>query len=347
MSIIGNNMGFCETLEVEFKEFTIKKDPIIYYSEEELKKIVTSGIIEPDKFNIMISDNINHFFKYYIPKYLSVFGNSQLDNASLYIGVNDFGEITGIPFFGEITPEYLHSYLDNIKSFISFNEIDNKDVDELFSNVTFEVVKLEKNIDFLDNSVENIISDFEEKKKKYEDTYRLNLFERVKWMHKMEYYLTKIQDYATIPEYRKEVSDYILKNNSENDPEIFKLSELLLSDTVIIVGDGNEIRNRKDNVYDIVHWITRFKDCMIDVMRELKPPRIQYCNFSQNIYAIQFSLLSSLRYKFISKNDNIDYYLVKINFPTKFPRKIYFRNNEYDNWNFRIRAIVNGDPGCI
>jgi hypothetical protein len=141
MSIIGNNIGFGETLEVELKEFTLKKDPMMYYTEEEVRDMIITGNIDPDKFNIMISDNICHFFKYYIPKYLSVFGNSNIDSATLYMGVNDFGEITGVPFFGEITPEYLESYLDCIKTFISFNAIDNTNVDELFSQVKFEVIK--------------------------------------------------------------------------------------------------------------------------------------------------------------------------------------------------------------
>jgi hypothetical protein len=347
MSIIGNNIGFGETLEVELKEFTLKKDPMMYYSEEEVRDIINTGYIEPDKFNIMITDNILHFFKYYIPKYLSVFGNSNIDTATLYMGVNDFGEITGVPFFGEITSEYLESYLDCIKSSISFNAIDNKDTDELLSNIKFEVIKLDKNLDFLDNSIEDIIRDFEDKKKKYEAEYRSNLFDRIKWMQKMEYYITRIQDYASLTHYRKEVSDYIIENNNTSDNNLQKISNLLLSNEHISVGDGNEIRIRRDNIYDVVHWITKYKDFKIDTLKENKPIKIQYCNFSQNIYNNQFSLLSNLRYKFISTNKNIDYYLIKIKFPTKFSKRIYFRNNEYDNWNTRTRAIVNGAPGCI
>jgi hypothetical protein len=347
MSIIGNNIGFGETLEVELKEFTLKKDPMMYYSEEEVKNIITTGIIEPDKFNIMISDNICHFFKYYIPRYLSVFGNSNLDSATLYMGVNDFGEITGVPFFGKITEDYLNSYLDCIKTFISFNAKDNENIEDLLSMVNFEVIKLEKNTDFLDNSIDNIIAEFEDKKKKYEIDYKSNLYDRIKWMQKMEYYITRIQDYATFPHYRKEVSDFILRNNKDCDSELKKLSDLFLSKEVILVGNGDEIRMRRENIYDVVHWITKYKDFMIDTLKENKPAKIQYCNFSQNIYNNQFCLLSNLRFKFIERNKDIDYYLIKINFPTKFPKKIYFRNNEFDNWNTRIRTIVNGAPGCI
>lgn len=348
MSIIGDNIGSTETLEVEYKEFTIKKDPIIYYSEEEITDMITTGIIEPEKFNIMINDNICHFFKYYIPKYLSAFGNSDLNNAILYMGVNDFGEITGIPFFGQITQNDLQNNLDHIKNFISLNGIDINGTTELFTQVTFEIIKLEKDTELLDNNIENIISDFEDKKKKYEIEYRSKIDKRKKWMKQMEYYLAKIQDYATIPKYRKEVSNYILKNNTNYDPKLNKISELLLSDEIIFVKDGHEIRSRKENIYDVIHWITKYKDHMIDIVKELRPSKIQYCNFSQNIYVNQFSLLSGLRYKFIERNKDIDYYLIKIIFPTKFPKKIYFRNNEYkNNWSTRIRTIVNGDPGCI
>lgn len=353
MLYIGNNIGFRENLKIEFKLFTLKRDPIIYYSEEEIKEIVITGIIDPDKFNLMISDNICHFFKYYIPKYLSVFGNSDLDNATLYMGVNDFGEFTGVPFFSEITPNYLKSFLDCIKPFISFNNTDNteleelKELEEFLSLVSFEVIKLETNTLFLDDTIKDILDNFKNKKNKYEIEYRNNLLERMKWMEKVEYHIVRIQDYATYPRFRKEISNYVLQNNTNNDPELYKISELLLSDELIDVGDGDVIRSRKDNLHDVIYWITKYKDHMTDILRDQKPIKIPFYNFSQNIYSNQFSLLSNLRYRFIENNKNINYFLIKINFPTRYSKKIYFRNNDYDIWNIRIRAIVNGGPGCL
>ena len=253
MLYIGNNIGFREDLTKEFKLFTIKKDPLVYYSDEEIRDIITNGIIKPDKFNLMITDNICHFFKYYVPKYLSAFGNSELDYATLYMGINDFGELTGVPFFSDITPKYLQSYLECIKTNISFDVFedikDNKDinVDELLSKVSFEVIKLEKNMLFLDDSITDIIRDFKEKKNKYETEYRINLQERVKWMEKIEYHIVRIQDYADFAHYRKEISDYVLQNDPNHDPEYQKIRDLLLSDELIDVGDGDVIRSRKDN----------------------------------------------------------------------------------------------------
>ena len=353
MLYIGNNIGFHEDLNKEFKLFTIKKDPLVYYSDEEIRAIITNGILKPDKFNLMITDNICHFFKYYVPKYLSAFGNSDLDYATLYMGINDFGEITGVPFFSDITPKYLQSYLECIKTNISFDVFedikDNKhiNVDDLLSKVSFEVIKLEKNMLFLDDSITEIINDFKEKKNKYDTEYRINLMERVKWMEKIEYHIVRIQDYADFAHYRKEISDYVLQNDPNHDPEYQKIRDLLLSDVLIDVGDGDVIRSRKDNHHDVIYWITKYKDYKMNILRDEKPVRIPYYNFSENIYSNQFSLLSNLRYKFIEKNENINYFLIKINFPTRFPKKIYFRNNDYDSWNIRTRTTVNGEPGCL
>jgi len=46
-------------------------------------------------------------------------------------------------------------------------------------------------------------------------------------------------------------------------------------------------------------------------------------------------------------NASFHLFLIKINFPTRFPRKVYYRNNDYDSWNIRTRTIVNGEPGCL
>jgi len=345
MAILGDNIGFRETLEIELKEFMLKLDPNMYFDEKEIYNIITTGNLSNyiDRFNSMILDNLNHYFKYYIPRYISIFGTSQIKNAELYIGISDIGEITGIPFFGNLPKWYIESFLSSIKPFILIDD-HSISVDEIISQIEIELINVDKDISYLDDSIEAIIADFIEKKNKYEKEYFENLTLRRKWKEEMDYYTTKIGDYFTKREYRDGVAEFIKKDTEAEKYKHF--IELLESDKEIEIDDFSNISIRKLNKNDIVHWITEFKDKMVDKIKDRKPNKIPYFNFSYNIYSTQLSLLSNLRYKFCNNNKNLNYYLIKIKIPTKVSEHIYFKTNESDSWLQRTRAIINGSPGC-
>ena len=345
--ILGDNIGFRETLEIELKEFMLKLDPLIYFDDREIYNIITTGNLQSlnyiERFNSMILDNINHYFKYYIPRYISVFGTSDINNAELYIGISDLGEITGIPFFGNLPKWYIDTFLSSIKPFIL---IDDKNiiVDDVLSKIGIEIIPVSKDISYLDNSIETIIQDFIDKKNKYEKEYFDNLTLRRKWKEEIDYYTTKIRDYFNKKEYRTAVAEFIKKDKEAEKYE--HIIELLESDKVIDIGDYGEISFRKLNKNDVVHWITEFKDKMVESIKDKKPAKINYINFSYNIYSTQFSVLSNMRYKFCNSNENLNYYLIKIKLPTKVSDRIYFKTSDSDSWMQRTRAFINGSPGC-
>jgi hypothetical protein len=291
----------------------------------------------------MILDNINHYFKYYIPRYISVFGTSDIKKAELYIGISDIGEITGIPFFGNLPKWYVDSFLSSIKPFILIDD-HAITVDDVISQLEIEIVKLKKDISYLDDSIEPIITDFIDKKNKYEKEYFENLSMRRKWKEEMDYYTTKIGDYFTKREYRIAVSEFIKKNS---EAEKYKnIIDLLESDQVIEIDDLSDISIRKLNKNDVIHWITEFKDKMVDIIKDKKPQKIPYFNFSYNIYSTQFTVLSNNRYRFCNNNKKLNYYLIKIRIPTNISKHIYFKTNDSDSWMQRTRANINGSPGC-
>jgi hypothetical protein len=336
--ILGDSIGFTETLEIEFKEFMLKIDPKLYYSTEEIHQIVNSNIINQTKFNSMICDNIYHYFKYYIPKYLSVFGNSKLESAELYFGINDYGEITGIPFFGDLSL----SNTDLLSSVLPFIKIDNIDISKFISKISIEIINIKKDITFLDDNVSNIIDEFNLKKKNYETEYFHNLAERNKWKEQVDYYMTSIRDYMVKPCYRKEVADYV-KLSSDMHAHVISLLE---SDELIEFTDYNDIDTRKLNQDDVMYWITEFKQNTIQKLRLVRPQRIPYMCFSQNIYSSQLSLLSNLRYRFCN-NPDINFYMIRITIPTDIVGSVYYKLESNDTWYQRTRTFVNGLPGCI
>lgn len=335
---LGDNIGFHESLEEELKEFILKVDPIKYFDENDIRTIINTGKVDPDRFNLMIIDNINHYFKYYLPKYISCFGNSDLSHGNLYIGVNDLGEITGIPFFGNLTNAFVDSFLEVVKPFISDQSI--------ISKLKFEIIKVKIDDYYIDDNLTGIIDDFNLKKSKFEEDYNKNLLERRTWKEKMDYYTTRVSEFANRREFRDRVIDFT-KKSPEFNSEYNHIIELLESSVEIPVGDGSEIAQRKLNKHDVIYWVTECKDTTIEKLKKERPYRIPYVSFSESVYVTQFALLANMRKRFLNNNDNLHYYLIKINFPTKNESKIYFRNYDDENWIIRTRAIVNDSPGCL
>ena len=96
---LGYHNNQNETIDTEYKEFCIKNNIFNFYSSDEIEKIIYTGIIDNHTtFNELIISNLQLYFDLYIPKYASSFCNTDVKNGSLHIGINDFGEITGIPF---------------------------------------------------------------------------------------------------------------------------------------------------------------------------------------------------------------------------------------------------------
>ena len=156
----------------------------------------------------------------------------------------------------------------------------------------------------------------------------------------------RIYDLANKPEYKTLVIEFI-KSSPYFSEEYNHVIELLESSEEIPVGDGAEISQRKLNKHDVIHWITEFKDISVDKLKSERPYRISYSSYTDSIYMTQFSLLTNMRKRFLNNNDNLHYYLIKINFPTNYESKLFFRNYGEDNWITRTRAIVNNSPGCI
>ena len=91
---LGSYYPYKETKILEFKEYCFKLAPSLEFSKEQIINYVKGNWdLELDKFN---NQNIKIYFDYYVPKYLSCFGNSKI-NGKLIIGIDDNEEVTCIP----------------------------------------------------------------------------------------------------------------------------------------------------------------------------------------------------------------------------------------------------------
>ena len=144
--------------------------------------------------------------------------------------------------------------------------------------------------------------------------------------------------------YRPELIEYI-EAHENNKISYEHLKHKLQSHEQFGIFTGIEIGIKKEDPNDIYYWVTRFKDDKINYYKTLKPSKIGITLKKGNIYEKQMLLLHNLRLRFINVNPLINYYVIKINFPTNIGKTYY--KNITGKWQQRQRDIINGEPGCI
>jgi hypothetical protein len=349
---LGSHIGFEESLYNEFKEMSLKLDAMSFYDSDEIKSIVMTGKID-ENFNDLIIHNINHYFKFYLPKYISAFGNLQNDSddedkdkeytaeGNLYIGINDMGEITGFPFNGEIDENIINELKDSIKVFIHTNEMY-----ELFSKIKVDVIKLKINEDYLDDPIAEIIEESLEKYKFAKKLYLNFVREQIKWIESMDYYNVRMSQYITDPIYRKKIASFIREKTT--NPQYLLIADQLETNHKFKILTGYEIGEQKSDMNNVYHWITEYKDISIDLIKLNKPKRPYMNSRIDEVYQNQLQFLTNLRLRFIKANSGINYYYLKISLPTNHKHNISYSSLKAGATLYsKVRMLVDGSPCCL
>ena len=339
--ILGDYIGFDESKLIEFKEFILKIDPLSFTEIDDIKEMITSGKVV-DNFNDIIINNLNHYFKFYLPKYISAFGNLKTDTefGNIYIGVNDFGEITGIPFTGEFDLEIINGIKDIIKIFL-----DTKNIDTIFSKIQFEVIKVSNNTDMLNDPIESILKEHNNKYRDAKNAYIDYIHLHREWISKIDHFTIKLSTYLTEPSYRHEVAEYI--RSKTDNKEYLKIADQLDSTYQFEFLTGIEVSEQKNDKLNVYHWVTNFKDEYIDNIKLQRPIRMGNIQINcDEVYEHQFQYLTNLRKRFI-ENNNINYYIIKISIPTNSNEIIGFTNIGSSKVIYKTRHVIDGIPCCI
>lgn len=325
-----------ETNSIEYKMFTIH-DCDDYFEEDEIKTICYGNITKFILFNTMILNNLEYYCFKYIPKYLSIFGNSNLPFGKLLFGIDDFGEITGIPYLGSI--ESLHNVIDNcLRNIGVYIKSENKDV--LIEQIKYNIKKLDTSNYYEDVSISEKIDAWEKKVKTINDNWNIYLNEKTKWLNKITKANTNLNNYANDPSLRSIVLDYV----KQNSPDSISIVNLLSSDEIIEIDYVNIEHNIKDRT-KLEHWIGRAKDNYIELIEKQRPPKQSY-PYLTNIYKKELNLLTNLRKNLLDHNE-ISYYIIEIIFPTKSKNKVLYRLKNSPCWYYKERCMIDDSPGCI
>lgn len=311
-----------ESLEVEFKEFCLNNVSI---KSEQIHEIVTNGKIHNKiQFNQDIYKNIKEYFYKYVPKYTSAFVNANI-SGDLIIGVNDYGEITGIPFFGSKIE--LENYINqiNINKLIKGDDF----------NIEITVQKLNVTFNYINNSSDKLLKEYYKNIKIKEFAIKKYKIDRLKWVNNMDEYTCKLSILLQNKKY--DFEEYLKKWAPDQLGYVVKENEM------------HHISHLKIDKLHYIYWLMLFKDENLTRIKSMKPeidqiPRVT--NGPKYLY----KHLTNLRYKLINKNKDLNYFIINVKIiPNKCQtnkQPILYYDLDKQAWIKKIRKLHKDGPNC-
>ena len=319
----GDFMG-PETTSLEYKLFTFFPKGINLDSNDVkyAENLVYSG---EWIFNNSVIDNLVFYLDYYLPKYTSAYlnSNSEVSNGELIIGISDEGIVYGIPFQGKLDNHDNSKFIDNkIRDIIRKNIKFEEESIDIYQFLEWDIIEVDKsNINESTNeSLISKIKEYENQMKDYNrDMKKFKLKKKV-WYDLIMRYNDKLHNMLNDVEKRKEVINYIGKNDPKLQNKYLSCNELIIklkSDYKFSSITNEEIIKYKNNKDSIWYWVTRWKDNMIDFIKEIKPNTPT--TISSNLYpsSILTSVVDMIP-RWVDK-DNVNLYILKFKF--KKPKK--------------------------
>lgn len=341
---IGQRLHEQESLHHEYKEFCLKSGVQNHYDTKQLKQIITTGIL-PENFNDIIEKNIKQYFNYYIPKYASAYSNcSDIKEGYLSIGINDYGEITGIPYIGEIDKKLIDIWfkdaIKNIRGVDSCQLIKRSFVKNM--KVSLLCLQMDNASIMLDDVSQDILENLRIERMAYDAKYIKYLDQREIWLNNLSEYICNIN--AIVTSKKLEIIAFV-RNNT---PSQFRSNILTrLMDPTPITSD--DLEKGRNNIDHFMYWVFQFKDSTINKLMTSKPRPPNIPKIFNAPIALM-SQLSDLRLKFIKNNLGIKYYLLCIKFPgnTMSEHYLEYFHPTKQRWETRKRTINSlNEPCCI
>jgi hypothetical protein len=296
--ILGNVRKYGERINIEYKEFCFKTNLFDVYKKKDLRVMIQSGKVLND-FNDLIKKNIKKYIQSYVPRYASSFHNCKLNNEyKLYIGINDYNEVTGIPYNGNL--KKYNSHLQDHVNYILNSRVD----DKCCVSVSCEIKEVLIDEDILDDEyLESILGSYEEKKEQYDKEYSKYIIDKRKWILDIYKYKGKLQEVINNDEIKLEFVKYLEeKNLLKCFKEVFLKNHEIPSDSIKYV---------KKSPTEMVHWLIKFKDEKVKSLLDVKPKE----PFIPKILNIEYCLLtklSCLRKRFVK--NGVRYYTILLRF---------------------------------
>lgn len=312
-------------------------------------------------FNKSVILTIKNYLNIYLPKYICSYINpiSNLAKGYIYIGVNDNGIVSGIPFLGFISKKFISHQIDKIfNKSLKFQNNNIKKKVRTFLSV--EIISVDKNINMnIDDYEKNLIHRnylLESEKIKFEH----NIYKKKKkiWNDLFDTNLLKLSDIINDPDTRKIIWSYIkVKSNYSKKYFHNKYSHLekycdvdnywnlmakINSQYKFEQLKPGEIIDVKDDYLNIYHWITLWKDSKISTLKYIKP-KMPKKNIDNNYPIFLLSRSTKMIPYWLKKNSSLNLFVIKISFDIKNQYTIEYKDIE-NKWKKSYRTIKDGEP---
>ena len=383
--VLGNYVDFEENLQNEFKEFYLKLDISGFLTFEEIKHMVLTGELCRG-FNEIIFCNLKQYINTYLPKYVSAFTNTEeISEGHFYIGINDFGEITGIPFLGELDESVIRSFLEHTKPFLSTSSGDIA-IDSILDSIKIEIIKVESNMLLLEDDTKNELAEYNYKKNEFRRLYKDYILKHTSWVEEMLSYASKLVEYVTDFKLRIAIADFIIQSEDYklidvngfiiataidgsklevkcDKSDLDLIVEILQSNETIPVYDSIRLSEIKLEPKNVLYWVMIYKDYMTQIIRQRRPVKpYDYIYNEEMFYNNMLRCISKMRYKFLKNHDSQDspvftklknqislnYYIIKFIIPGNNPNEVFYSNmNSEQIWIKKVRGYIGDNVGCI
>jgi len=328
---LGIRVDHKESLENEFKEFCIKVNLQDYFSDEEMSHIVKSGEIT-SKFNSMVLDNLQSYFNSYVPKYSSAFSNSNIDNGKLHIGINDYGEVTGIPFLGNLCKNDIIGMIKQTESKYCTSPLD----------INIKIKKLKINTSLINDPVDEYIQMAKKKNDLYRMVNEAYYSQREKWIHEVLKYSVKLSAIIKNSETRSQFYKWVSNQSTISEQMLEKCHK----ESFAQIESTNQKRNFVTDPTSVIYWIAQFKDVRMRHLQSIKPEcPMGFKQYNYNLYLITH--LTDLRKRLISVNKQLNYYVIKIQYTNQKKTDIMYQKPYRHHKYYSYRLMQNTGPYCI
>lgn len=324
----NDNIG-SETLYKEYKEFSFHPCGLLLSNEDALSLLESNEWI----FNKDVIKCIKLMFELYLPRYTCAYLSSNLKEESyLYFGIDDIGNITGIPFQGELN---IDMFIDDIHKILTQN-IDFDGNIMHYINIEFHKINFT-------NHIENTnihLNEYYKHIKLYNDYTEKFTKKKLVWTSLLKRYNRKLTEITNNIDTRIELINFIEYRDYGNP-----LIKLLKTDFKLKPSPIGHVHVYKLDKNSIYYWLTMFKDTMLRFIKKIKP-KFDY-KFPCIYFPINILFLSSPMIPFWFKNNqNMNLYLITITFKNKQSLFIKYKNN-FNKWLQCKRTLINDDPCCI
>lgn len=300
--ILGDYLNSGETKSIEYKEFCLKHKIFSCLDKQQRCEMVRNSKL-PIFFNNIILMNIYEYLQSYLPKYACSFHNMWIQDKDtthegyVFIGVDDFSEITGIPYKGNLNDNkpLLDKWVEDI---ITVN------VDKCCC-LSYDVNIYECEIidSYIDDDIQDILIKYDEEKYKYRQKYMEYTNDKKKWINAINKYKSKLSTVQTNKELRDEFIKYLTTHDMYR-----KFEKELSGKTDIHFENVKQSKYDKDNM---IHWLIKYKEKCVKHLQMTKPIRpiipkvlnMDYCCVTQ---------MTKLRKRWIVHNEKLCYYVIRI-----------------------------------